>query len=91
MLAAVSQPASSDGGSGVCVELSVVHNRRWHSPVYLDYVGLAVSPLKLQLEQNTSARLLRFAHTLAQAQSKAPSKMSTLVEEGLPVSFESSK
>jgi len=64
-------PPSSRGGlaeEDVCVEFSVTHNRRWHSLIYLEYVGLAVRPLRLQLEQNTTARLLRLFDSLSRVQ-----------------------
>ena len=66
--------ASAEGETGeteVCVEFSVTHNRRWHSLIYLEYVGLAVRPLRLQLEQNTIARLLRLLDSLARIEDKA--------------------
>ena len=72
MLAPQPQPSSATANATpVCLEVSVTHNRRWHSLVYLEYVGASVRPLRLQLEQNTCARLLRLAHSIAKAQSKA--------------------
>jgi hypothetical protein len=48
-------------GSG-CLHLNLVHNRRWLHVLYLDYVRLSIRPLRLQIEQNTTARLIRLAH-----------------------------
>ena len=63
--------ATAEGETEVCVEFSVTHNRRWHSLIYLEYVGLAVRPLRLQLEQNTIARLLRLLDSLGRLEDKA--------------------
>ena len=63
-----SSAAAADGamGDGPLLELSVTHNREWHydALVYLEYVGAALKPLRLQLEQNTTARLLRLVDSL---------------------------
>ena len=45
-----------------CLHLNLVHNRRWLHVLYLDYVNLSIRPLRLQIEQNTTARLIRLAH-----------------------------
>jgi hypothetical protein len=55
--------ASVDMGGG-CLQLSLVHNRSWRQLIYLEYVGLALQPLQLLLEQNTAARLVRLCASL---------------------------
>ena len=73
-------------------------HRRWLHCLYLDYVSLAIRPLRLQIEQNTTARLIRFARVFEpfqalleeieeQAQQHAP-VLHTLHEQGVPKSGE---
>lgn len=44
-----------------CLHLNLVHNRRWLHVLFLDFLGLSIQPLRLQIEQNTTARIIRFA------------------------------
>ena len=60
--------ASADFGVGG-LQISLVHNRSWHQLIYLEYVGVAIQPLQLLLEQNTAARLVRlYSSVLEQLQ-----------------------
>ncbi len=45
----------------------MTHIHTWHQVVALEYLGAALRPLRLQLEQNTAARLLRLADALQRA------------------------
>ncbi|KAL1519403.1 hypothetical protein AB1Y20_022928 [Prymnesium parvum] len=47
-----------------CLHLNLVHNRRWLHVLFLDFLGLSIQPLRLQIEQNTTARIIRFARVL---------------------------
>lgn len=56
----------TDGVEGAegCLHITVTHSHTWKHVVALQYVGAALQPLKLQLEQNTVARLLRLGDAL---------------------------
>ena len=56
----------TDGAEGAegCLHITVTHSHTWKHVVALQYVGAALQPLKLQLEQNTVARLLRLGDAL---------------------------
>ena len=75
MLAPLPQPlgVAERPNGGACLFLSIAHNRKWHhhSLVYLEYVGASVQPLRLQLEQNTTARLVRLFASLDKMQNSA--------------------
>ena len=43
----------------------MTQDKRYGNLLYLDYFGAALQPLRLQLEQNTTARLLRLWASLA--------------------------
>lgn len=47
------------------VVLKLNHNRKWLHVLYLDFIHLSVAPLRVQIEQNTIARLIRFARAAA--------------------------
>ena len=49
------------------LRLSVTHNMRWAALLYLEYVGVGLQPLRLQLEQNIAARLMRLTDRVMQA------------------------
>ena len=73
MLAPVARSGQlGDDDGDDTIELSLTHNPRWVSLVYLDYVGMAIRPLRLQIEQNTTARLMRMAASLLRVQAKVP-------------------
>ena len=70
--------ASVDMGGG-CLQLSLVHNRSWRQLIYLEYVGLALQPLQLLLEQNTAARLVRLCASLLEELADRGNKWSQVI------------
>ena len=49
MLAPVPKEKGEAGAEGGCLQASLLHNRRWRQLLYLEYVGVALQPLKLQV------------------------------------------
>ena len=52
--------AADEGGQGEydeALHVSVEHNLRWQGLIYLEYVGVVLHTLRLQLEQNLAARI----------------------------------
>ena len=54
---------AAEGAEG-CLHMTLTHSHTYKDVVALHYVGAALQPLKLQLEQNTVARLLRLCDAL---------------------------
>ena len=74
MLGAVRQrDAGGEEDNRNFFDLSIEQNRQWHSHslLYLEYVGAAILPLRLQLEPNTFARLMRLADSLGKTKQSA--------------------
>ena len=66
LAAAPGNDGEQNGEPDTCLHLSLTRSLRWStdSLLYCESVGVSLLTLQLQLEQNLTARLLRFVTTL---------------------------
>lgn len=65
MLAPIASPAgAAEEAHHACVHLIITQDLRWAPVVCIDYLGAAVDPLRLDLEQNVVTRVLRLLSTV---------------------------
>ena len=64
MLSPTLSQSMEDSENSECLHISLSQDLRWAPVPYINYVGAALQPLRLEIEQNTVARLVRMLSTI---------------------------